>query len=198
MQALVKFIAIALLATFGLTGCSFHLFGPSKDTFYETVLDRFPDNRAALFGQGQVLLRNGQYQEALPYLKRLTRLEPDNQQVWLTLGRAYLEARDGLRAERAFRRAISIRPTMDGELGLGNALMLQGDLSAARSVADRIAASYGESAYLWRLRGDIAFMADDPAEAARAYNESLGLDPAQPSVQERLADLSALVQVSQH
>ncbi|MCE5229898.1 tetratricopeptide repeat protein [bacterium] len=185
---MVRVTALILFALC-LSGCKF---GATLDPFYQAVLRGQPRNPGAIYLQGQHLLTQGQYERAAAYFNRLTQVTPDDPAGWIGLGQAELELEHPRRAERAFRRALSIgnKPMPDAEFGLASALIFQGKLEPAREQIDKIEKERGVSASSLRLRGDWAFMARQYDQALHYFEQSLSQLGTQPDLQQRVEGLN--------
>jgi uncharacterized protein HemY len=179
-------LPMVLLVSFG--GCNLRL-KPNMNPFYDVVLKRYPDNKVALYGQSQHLERQGQFGEAAKYLQKMTRISPDNAQAWVGLGQAYLEQNKFMKAQKAFERALALKPSLEAYLGLGTAQLMNGQADQARQMAGQIEQKYGLSAELLRLRGDIELISANFAKAREMYRVSLDKQPNQQDLQERVRDI---------
>ncbi len=184
-------LACTLGALLLLSSCRIFDFGPTPDPFYDAVLEARPDHTGALFLQGQRMIDQGNFQDAEAYFKRLTRAAPGQAMGWIGLGQARLEDRRASAAERAFRQAMALEgeTLAQAHIGLISSLLLQGQTEAADAELGRYEQREGVSAATMRLRGDLAFLLNQFAEAVEHYQASLGEDPQQPAIRERLADL---------
>jgi tetratricopeptide (TPR) repeat protein len=111
------------------------------------VLDRPVDARAAYLEalrldpklaltnahMGLVLQREGQLDNALPWLKKATELEPENPSHWEWLAELHEELEEPGDALPCWERAVELDPTRTGaHLGLGWALQEEGRIDEAR------------------------------------------------------------------
>ena len=91
-------------------------------------------------GSAEVLMRYGQfacdigdYSAGLPAVRRATVLDPLNPRVFRALGYALIKARRFVEGTAAMNRALQLNPAVEGaHAALGDALLLQGDLSRAQ------------------------------------------------------------------
>lgn len=185
----MKYLILAMLLL-GTSACNLLRFGPTTDPFYDAVLASDKDNPAALFSQGQLLVGQGRYQMAEAYFKRLTETAPTHPGGWLGLGRCAFELHKFKDARRAFERAREAGGGRPAELGLAAALMMDGQRDEAARLLDKMEGEgRGPSAATLRLRGDLAYMAGQSAQAREFYEKSIQKDPAQPTVRQHLRDL---------
>lgn len=180
-------VGMGLLALAG-TGCTLRL-RPMADPFYEAMVRQNADNAAALYAQGQVLVRQGRFAEALPLLEKVTLADGTNPQAWLALGRCNLDLGRWQAARRAFERAGQLRPSAEASLGTGSALVFEGRLTEAQSVVERIRNEYGESAALYRLQGDLAYARREYDRSLELYRKSLSENHSQKDLRQRITDL---------
>ena len=193
MHSGFKTLIIGILMA--LSGCSLRL-APQLDPFYSAVLLEYPHHAEALYGQGNFLVRQGRYHEAIPYFEKLVRLDSGHYRARLVLGQCRLELNQFGKAETAFRSAITLNPCLEAHMGLANALVFQGKLERAKEMAGKIKSTHGESALLFRLLGDIAFMEQRLVEAVKYYKQSLSISSTQKGVQDRLRDLEEILTVN--
>jgi tetratricopeptide (TPR) repeat protein len=171
------------------SGCHFELFKPHQDPFYAAMLASDRNNPAALFAQGRLLLSQGRYQEAENYFSRLVKLAPNHVAGWNALGRTRLELGRFKGAQTAFERQWELQQSQNAQLGLGESLLMQGNLKDALRSANLVEKQFGPGAGLARLRGDIAFRERKYSEAAKFYEESLERNPDQAGLNNRLKDI---------
>lgn len=179
---------LMLILMFSLSACNLRL-KPATDPFYSLVLDQNPDNQAALYGQGQNLIRQGRYEEALKYFDRLVKGAPGESKAWFDQGRCLFELHRFKEAKKAFERAIAIDPNREAYLALALATLMNGEIQPTRELAQIIEKEYGSTAALLRLRGDTAFVSGDFRAALRLYQESLRKNPNEQGVQDHIRDL---------
>lgn len=185
-------LSLWLIVAACLSGCQF---GVTADPFYEAVLKTQPRNPGAVYLQGQYMYGQGQFGRAEAYFQRMTDVSPNDPAGWIGLGQTELELERPARAEKAFRRAISLggKPLPEAEYGLASALIFQDKLEAARNQIANIETARGVSGGTERLRGDLAFMARDYPEALRRYQQSLARAPNQPDLHRRIQGLIKLL-----
>jgi Flp pilus assembly protein TadD len=189
MTKSIPSLAIAIILGVVLTmGCQFRL-TPKTDPFYSAVLEQDPHHEMALYIQGEILLRKGLFQEAGPYFEKLIKLSPNKDTGWIGLGQCLLEMKRGRGAEIMFRKAMELHSSMKAQLGLITALMLSGNVNEAKKQAHEAETTYGVSAALLRVQGDLAFFEGDPERARQLYSQSLELNRSQPDLQDRVRDI---------
>lgn len=95
------------------------------------ILEREPENEAAVEQLTQLWLDMGRSAEAIALLERIVRRSPTPGLLDL-LGDAYTQMRDSVRAEEAYRKAVEAEPAEPGHRrGLAQALLAQEKLEAA-------------------------------------------------------------------
>jgi len=81
----------------------------ARDAYREMLVED-PDNALALANLGSVELQMRELDAAVDHLDRAVRQKPALTQTWLTLGMAYYEREENLRALSAISRAVADRP----------------------------------------------------------------------------------------
>ena len=183
-----RYLITLLVLSIPLAGCQIRL-APQLDPFYTAVLREFPTHEAALFGQGNYLVRQGRYREAVRYFRKLVSHFPRHEGGWISLGQCELELNRFRRAEAAFRQAEKLKRSLESQIGLANSLIFQGRIDEAKEVAVAIEQQMGPSAILYRLLGDIAFVEKNPRRAVDYYQKSLVSSPSQEDLRDRIADI---------
>ena len=128
-------------------------------------------------GLGRTYLALGRPAEARPYLETATRLNPDDGQAWLNLGRS-LDALGALgAAETAYRRALEAlpEPTPDLIENLGVNLVNQGRGDEAVPLLERVI-ERGPTAAAHKNLGDAHVVERRYDEALTEYDAALALD----------------------
>jgi tetratricopeptide (TPR) repeat protein len=115
---------------------------------------------------------------ALDAARRATELNPALIDGWRELGDAYLESRQAVRAEEAFREAIR----RDGSFATGFAKLAQSLLEQGRTseALDAIVSAQergGDSFFVAAVRGDILAEMNRHHEAAEAYDQAMHIEP---------------------
>ena len=171
-----------------LMGCHLRL-SPQKDPFYQAVLDQYPQHPGALFITGQALIRQGRFEDAEPYFRRLIHQHPERMRYWLGWAQCLLEQKDYAAAEKALNQAIQIESSAEAFCGLGSIHMITGRLEDAREWGRRCESEFGASFMTARLQGDLFFIENHYTQALAAYEKSLTLQPEQPALIKRTQDL---------
>src|SRR5258708_27260601 len=84
------------------------------------ILKSSPQDVEGLILNGQILLQNGKYQDALQTLQVAVKGDPANPTVHYQLGMAFLALGNANQAESQWREAVELRPTLtDAWVALG-------------------------------------------------------------------------------
>jgi tetratricopeptide (TPR) repeat protein len=101
---------------------------------YQHEADQRPQDGAAQFNYGQILLAERRSSEAVPYFKLALDLDPRECQTLNELGSAYIDLNDLRDATQTLLRCLAFEPANYGALvNLGLAYVLDGQLSKARA-----------------------------------------------------------------
>lgn len=110
------------------------------------VLQREPDNEAALEQLSQLLLDKGQAQDAVNLLSGAAE-DADSPSLYDLLGNAYAQQQDNAKAEKAYRSAVELEPDDPGHRrGLAQALVAQDKYQDALEQYQRLSELEPESA----------------------------------------------------
>jgi tetratricopeptide (TPR) repeat protein len=115
---------------------------------------------------------------ALEAAQKAAELNPSLVEAWRELGDAYLESRQAVKAEEAYRKAIA----RDGTYGfglakLGQALLEQGRTLEALDAITAAGDRGGDPFFVSAVRGDILAEMSRHRESAEAYDQALRLEP---------------------
>ncbi len=128
---------------------------------------------------GQTLMQAGQLNEALPWYRLATSLQPDNAFLWEQLAELYGEREEPTDAIPCWERALSVatKERAGPHLGLGWALQEDGRLSEAKEHYLAAARLQPELAQAQLSLGGIHEEMGEMAEAEAAFREALRLQP---------------------
>lgn len=155
---------------------------------FAQTYNRHPGDTALAAEYGFWLLRAKQPEQALSVLQKAASEAPEDPRIALYLGRARARSRDLGAAEKAYRRALELRPNYSAaRLALGKVLLKQDKNDEALGVL-RQAAAYGsndERARALAALGKSLLAAGKREEADKAFEEAIERAPAR--VEIRLA-----------
>jgi hypothetical protein len=132
---------------------------------FERTAQCAPESRAATYNYGRLLVAEGNYEEALPYLRTSVKVEPRYSKAWLALGAAHLSAGRPESALAAFRRTEELSGSF-APVAMNSALALldMGDTTAAVSELRRaltISPTYGPAAEALEKLGNVRRVSGD-------------------------------------
>lgn len=115
---------------------------------------------------------------ALETAQKAADLNPALVEAWRELGDAYLEGRQAVKAEEAYRKAIARDTTYGfGLAKLAQALLEQGRTLEALDAINAATERGGDPFFLSAVRGDILAEMSRHREAAEAYDHALRMEP---------------------
>jgi tetratricopeptide (TPR) repeat protein len=115
---------------------------------------------------------------ALETALKAAELNPALVEAWRELGDAYLEGRQAIKAEEAYRKAIARDTTYGfGLAKLAQALLEQGRTLEALDAINAATDRGGDPFFLSAVRGDILAEMSRHREAAEAYDHALRMEP---------------------
>lgn len=95
---------------------------------FETALRINPDDLKSLHGLGIYYMTNKEYNKAEKAFRRVYQADPDNPNVCLMLGKVYsMNGRTVQEAISMYKKSLSIKPTTQGHVELGNLYLKKGD-----------------------------------------------------------------------
>jgi tetratricopeptide (TPR) repeat protein len=151
---------------------------------FQRALSEHPDSPELLGELGYWLLMAKLPEKALPYLEKADQLGPTAQSA-MRLGNARRDLHDDAGAERAFRRALSLRPSFTpAKIALGNALRRRGDTAEAVAVLQDAtgAGSNEERSRAWVALGWAHLAASRRPEAEKAFERAVEFSPARAGI----------------
>jgi len=151
---------------------------------YEKALAEFPDSPELLGELGYWLTVADQPKKALPLLEKTDRLRPSAQSA-LRLGNVRRELDDPAGAEREYRRALALQPSMgSARIALGNQLRRRGELEEAIAILEGAtqAGSNEDRARALVALGTAWVGAGRRAEAERAFDRAVQFAPARAEI----------------
>jgi Flp pilus assembly protein TadD len=161
---------------------------------FEEAVATNPEDAESLNNLGQVLVRQGRLEEALPLFDRAVALSPQKWAFRFNQGRARGLVDDWSGAIEAYQEADRLFPNDHVTLfNLGLALRKVGRHEAAAGVLERVVAQETSDATLYLPLGESYESLDRPADAIRVYQRYLEVAPAggdAPAVRARIGRLS--------
>lgn len=137
-----------------------------------------PGNAEAISLLGRMQLASGQTGNAVASYTRLTQIEPKSALVYFQLGKAQAAANNEAGTRKALRQALEIRPDfLDARVALVALESRTGHLMDALSLAQQAQRLHPQSYVGFLLEGDVLLLSKRFAEAAKAYEKALGLEP---------------------
>jgi tetratricopeptide (TPR) repeat protein len=131
--------------------------------YFLTVIDLVPDDVNAHVWSGRILIETDRPDQAAPYWRRVTELDPSDDRAAYFLGLAQEQSRWGTRPVNAFREGIAFYES--------------GRMSEAEERFARAAALNAAYVDAWAWQGRVTFERGDYAQAARLYARALELAP---------------------
>ena len=127
---------------------------------------------------GDLLVGNGKYREALPFLVRATELSPGVSRIWFSLARAQLALGDNVDARTSLNRARTLDPdSMDAMTAMALVELSDGNTVAALGIAEELQAIYPDQVAPLSLEADILMSEERFDEAAEAYRRGFEIAP---------------------
>lgn len=127
--------------------------------------------------EAQTLIENGQYEQGLALVKKLTALSDCDHDVLHQMGIAYLRLGREDDAEQAFLSANQCRPDVDSFLLLGQIQIKQHRFDEAGEMLDQAAALDPLHGGIDIARGDLLALQRHPRDAIKAYERAEQVDP---------------------
>lgn len=191
----MRYLGLFLVLTFLLTGCTISLFNRPvpREEYLNQLIHAHESNPHAQFLRAKRFLDQGKGAQAEQSLKQALKAAPDRVEFYVGLGIAYEEQGRMRAARKAYEEALVLNPlSAQAEIRLGRLAWRTGHIEDAREWAAK-AARHDDSADLWRLKGEIAYISVDYPGALAAWRKSLEKMPDQPILQEMVADLQGFM-----
>jgi predicted TPR repeat methyltransferase/Flp pilus assembly protein TadD len=132
----------------------------------------------AWFALGKLLVAAGKLEAAVIRLEKAAQLQPDNADIWLTLGITCGLAKQLIKAEEYCRRSLELKPGSAQTLfNLANALQAQGKLSESESVYEKALEIDSAMVTAWSMLAQARVGLGKFDEAEVAATRALTLDP---------------------
>lgn len=156
----------------------------------DEVLKGDPGESEAEVLRGQILIRRGRPADALPLLQSAVKSDPQDALGHYYLGVAFNLTGDIGQAEKEWREAVRLRPTMvEAHQALADLGMRKGNGDLVRQSAEAIIAARPSSSegYLWRARA--RFAAGNLPGVEADLKKAIQLAPSDPAAYSALGDL---------
>jgi tetratricopeptide (TPR) repeat protein len=136
------------------------------------------------FAEGVALSKQGRHDEAIARFEEVLKEAPKCSECYTNIAAVYIEKKDLDRAEESYRRAIEVNPNSpdayNGLASLYNSQKKFNEAAEASAMAQKLsggAGGGGGSASAMYNQGVIAWNATRVADAKKAFEESIRLDP---------------------
>ena len=138
--------------------------------YYRSSLQKEPEFLRAHKNLGIMLVQKGQFDDALGPLTKTISLGKADGMIYGLIGLCFLNARDPLSAEAAYRNAIVFTPeTKDWKLGLARSLLEQQKFTEAISILDFLIKLKPEDPALWLVQANAYLGIGESQKAAANY-----------------------------
>jgi tetratricopeptide (TPR) repeat protein len=131
--------------------------------YFRTIVDLVPEDVNAHVWSGRILIETERPQQAIPYWRRVTELDPADDRAAYFLGLAQEQTRWGTRAVNAFREGVAY---YEG-----------GRMSEAEERFARAATLNPDYVDAWAWQARVTFERGEYRQAADLYGRALSLDP---------------------
>jgi len=159
----------------------------SAATYFTQAMQKEPDNKNALEGLGDALLRMGRPDRAEEVYRHLLELSPEHEEAWNSLGLCLGMGKGAQEAEKAFLKQLEINPFHSkASLNLARLKQKQGKHEDALSWLEKAAAVDRENAYTQFLLGDVLLDLKREEQARAHLTRATELD-ASPEMRARVA-----------
>ena len=140
----------------------------------QSAVSAFPDNLELLSALGHVQLMSGDANQAIATFTKLGIRDPLTPIAPLRIAEGYVQLKDFPAAERNYKRALEIAPTMlDAQRGLIAVSVRANNPKAALEAAKTMQRQRPDSGIGYLMEGDIHARFNDWAAAAKAYRAGL-------------------------
>jgi tetratricopeptide (TPR) repeat protein len=146
-----------------------------------------PSDAEAAILLARVELEAGDVAAAREHAARATAAAPNDPAALLIAGEAALAAHDSAAAEPLLTRAVTAQPSFDGATMLAQLYVARGELDRAEKLFVSLARRYPDAAGPHTAVGIVLEAAGRSAEARKAYEEAVALDPNDPVAAYNLA-----------
>ncbi len=157
---------------------------------YRDAIAEFPSFRRAHKNLGLILVRQGNFAEAIPSLSRVIELGGADGLTYGLLGYAYSSTENWVPAESAYRNAMLLEgQTLDWKLGLTQSVLKQQKYGEAVTLCQALIDQYPERTDFWLLQANAYIGLERPRDAAKNYEIVRRLGKATPQSLNTLGDI---------
>lgn len=158
--------------------------------WYKKAVAKFPDFRRAYINLGLLQVREGDFQGGIQSLAKAIQLGAIEGNTYGLLGYCYLQVRQPIAAESAYRKAILYSPeTLDWRLGLAQSLLSQRRNAEAAALFGELLDQDPDKAEYWLFQANAFIALDEPALAAANFEMYHRLGAGTPETLYTLGDI---------
>lgn len=137
------------------------------------LASRFPKDEPVLQMLARAQTLGGEVPNAIRSFDQLLQANPDDAQLNYLAGGARWKGQDHLGAQKAFRRALELKPDfVDAQVALAAVSLDAGDPDSAMQVAKELQKSYPNAAVGYRIEGGVYTAKRDHKSATAAYKQA--------------------------
>ena len=145
------------------------------------VMKQYGSDPMSLIARGQILIRRGNPSEAIPALKAVLRVAPNNYLAHLYLGMALQQINDAVGAERELREAARLRPDMPGtQFMLADVAQSSRNVDLLFNTAENLLQAYPNSASAYVMRGTASLAWKQNGGGEADFKKAIEVDPKSP------------------
>ena len=134
---------------------------------------RFPDDEPVLQMLARAQTLGGQVPNAIRSFDQLLQKNPNDPQLHYLAGGARWKGQDHSGAQKAFRRALELKPDfVDAQVALASVSLDAGDTETALQTAKDLQKSYPDAAVGYRIEGSVYVAKRDYKAAAAAFKQA--------------------------
>jgi tetratricopeptide (TPR) repeat protein len=156
------------------------------------ILKKSPQDAEGLILNGQILLQNGKFSDALYTLQQAVKGDPANPVGHYQLGMAYLSVGNMNQAEGQWREAVELRPTLtEAWVALGSSAAQRQDWTNLEPIGIQLKKISPQSPGGYLFHATARFNQGDPVSAEADLNQLIQLAPEIPMGYAKLGQLRA-------
>jgi tetratricopeptide (TPR) repeat protein len=158
--------------------------------WYKKAVEKFPDFRRAYINLGLLQVREGDFGGGIRSLAKAIQLGAIEGNTYGLLGYCYLQVRNPVAAESAYRKAILYSPeNIDWRLGLAQSLLSQRRHAEAAGLFGELLDQDPGNAEYWLFQANAYIALDEPALAAANFEMYHRLGAGSPETLNTLGDI---------